>query len=95
MNQTRYTIPDSVAWVVDDSGAERLVYLASMVDLSAIVLDGSAALIWELACEMPHAEVAAAVSEATGEAVCSVTRDVDDFIADLIDRKLLEPQEVS
>lgn len=91
MSAQRYVVPASLAWVVDGSEGEQRIMFALMDDLSAIVLDGSAALIWQLASEMPHNEIAAAVSEATGEPVSAVSAAVEEFLDDLVSRKLLEP----
>lgn len=95
MSQVSYTIPEDLAWVVDESAESRRIIFALMADLSAIVLDGSGALIWELAGELPCSDIAIAVSEATGQPITEISGAVQVFLDDLVARKLLTSQEDS
>ena len=88
---TVYRIPKRVAHVVQDGEVDlpRAVFLMQLPDGTPQVLHGSAAWIWLLATE-GEADVAAAAARLVGRARQEVATDVEDFLADLVGRGLLE-----
>lgn len=85
-----YEVPPSVAWVRDEREGQLRVYLAAMDDdPSPVVLEGMAALIWQLAREVAPGEIAAQLADATGEPRSSVADTVDQFLIQLVQERLL------
>ena len=78
-----------VAWTADGEGGGR-VYVATVPSGPIAVLEGTAALVWELALEGPRATLAERVAAATGQSVSTVEDTVADFVARLLEQGLLE-----
>ncbi|WES63875.1 PqqD family protein [Microbacter sp. GSS18] len=65
------------------------VYAAPLPDGPIFVLEGVAAVIWEAACTVPRAQLAAAIAERTGAEESEVATSVEAFVDDLTARGLL------
>lgn len=68
---------------------EEAVYVASMPDGPALVLDGVAAITWRAAGELDVDAVASWVAERTEEDLAVVTPHVRAFLDDLLRRGIL------
>ena len=87
-----YRRPDALA-VVDgeELGADhRVVYVAPLPDGPISCLEGPAALIWEEAQTGPEESLAERVAVRAGVGVDEVREDVTTFVAELVERCLLE-----
>jgi hypothetical protein len=69
---------------------EDTVFAARLPAGPIVVLDGIAALIWNEACTGERAMLTERVAEATDAAPDAIRADVEQFVADLIARGLLE-----
>ena len=74
--------------VIDDGAA---VYAARLPEGPLIVLAGTAAVIWRAACEDRDGTVADRVAGSVDRGGATIVDAVDDFVADLVARGLLEP----
>ena len=68
----------------------RVVYLALLPDGPISCLEGPAALVWEEAQTGPDEDLALRVAERAGVGVDDVRDDVIAFVAELVERGLLE-----
>ncbi|WP_172191634.1 PqqD family protein [Actinomyces faecalis] len=79
---------------IEDCGPEPVVYVAHVPDGSPVVLEGSAALIWQAAVGQPRPgdamEVTLRVSEKVGIPAEQIQGDVSEFLAQLIGDGYLE-----
>jgi hypothetical protein len=87
-----YRRPERVAWVLGDDGS--LVYLSVMPSGTPLVLQGSAAVIWQAALQVTgddegEAAVVAAVADIYDVAPSEIEADVRTFLRDLLGRGLL------
>jgi hypothetical protein len=84
---TGLRIADRVAFVVDDGS----VFVAQLPDGPILALHQASALIWDEALSGDREHLAQRVATATGAEIVDVAEYVEGFVADLIDRGLLEP----
>ncbi|WP_173921747.1 PqqD family protein [Agromyces sp. Marseille-P2726] len=70
---------------------DGIIYAARLPDGPIVVLDGIAALIWNEACSGDQATIAERVAEVTDAAADDIRAHVDDFVANLVERRLLAP----
>lgn len=68
---------------------EDCVFVGVFADPAILVLEGTAALIWDAALGADRADVAARVAEAVGQDVETVAPDVDAFLTRMIDQGAL------
>lgn len=83
-----YAAPDNLAWVDGaDHGLEDDLFLTTVPDGHTVLLRGSARLIWlsAVASSNPLAEL----SEVTGLEADELATDVNAFLADLVQKRLL------
>lgn len=81
--------PHHVAWVRVDG----VTYVADVFRGQILVLEGSAALIWEAALRGETTTLVARVTEDGAADLQAVQHEVDSFLADLIERGMLTSQE--
>lgn len=87
----RYGVPAVVARVAgSDIGSEGVLFLARMPDGLIHRLNGTAAIIHELAPSRAEGDVVTAVAEAVGLDAAVVDADVRSCLADLVGLGLLE-----
>jgi len=67
------------------------LYVARLPSGPIVVLDGTAALIWTVACTDEPASVAARVAALVDRDVAEIADAVDVFLADLVERGMLRP----
>ncbi len=86
-----YAVPPRVAWMTDERDGQLRIYLTTMDDLQAVVLEGVAAVIWQTARQAPGADITSQVADFIGEPADSVRGAVTQFLAQLVEGSLLEP----
>ncbi len=86
-----YHLPKRLGYVVvDDAQSDPVtVYLMDLPDGPPLVLRDSAALIWLVAAE-GDSDVAGVLAEAVGRPVGEIVGEVDEYLADLVARGLLQ-----
>ncbi len=91
MNPPDLRAAGRVGVVVDDEpdGPPR-VYLAQLPDGPLVVLEGSSAVIWQVATACARADLVRRVAEATGASADEIGAEVERFVGELLDRGFLE-----
>ena len=87
---TAYRRPASVAVVQTTEDGEPTLYLASLPDGPVARLDGAAAVIWVEAIASDDLSLPERVARLLRDAPDDLGPHVDAFVADLVDRGLLE-----
>ncbi len=78
-----------VGVAVSDNGAT--IYLAHLPDGPLLVLEGVAALIWHEATTAPAEGWVERVATTVHRSVADITAEVEAFVRDLRDRRLVQP----
>lgn len=84
MAGTGYVRPPDVAVVVTEAAGRPFTYLAQLPNGPIVVLEDTAAVIWEQAVACKGPDVASGVAAATGADAGEIREDVDRFLADLV-----------
>lgn len=85
-----YSVPDDVAWTSEPGeGGTLRIYVAPVPHGPVLVLEGSSAVIWQLAVTGPEAGLAERVGLAMDQPVDVVRDEVAAFVVHLVERGLL------
>jgi hypothetical protein len=88
-----YRRPANVAMVVETHDDGAVVYLAALPSGALLVLEGTSALIWQQALAADGTDLVARLADLVGMEPAAIRDDVETFIAELLNRRLLEAGE--